>query len=88
LSDGRVGGSLVEREGIFRTGAEIPSLTQAEYGVRGWFFSAGSCEIAILATQSHIHVMPLCDCVANSVRLTVEYHEIVATGVDHIGLMA
>ena len=87
-SDGRVGGSLVEQEGsIFWTGAEIPSLTQADYGVRGRFFSAGSCELAILATQSHAQVMPPCDCVANSVRLAVDYREIVATGVD-FGLMA
>ena len=85
--DGRGGGSLVERGGIFRTGAEIPSSTQVDCDVRGWFFSAGSCELAILATQWHAHVMPPCHCVANSVRLAVEYCEIVATGVD-FGSMA
>ena len=74
------GGSLVERGGIFWTGAEIPSSTQVDCGVRGRFFSARSCELAILATQSHAQVMPPCDCVANSVRPAVEYREIVATG--------
>ena len=85
--DGRGGGSLVVRGGIFRTGAEIPSSTQVDCDVRGWFFSAGSCELAILATQWHAQVMPPCHCVANSVRLAVEYREIVATGVD-FGSMA
>ncbi len=42
---------------------------------------------AILVTQTHAQVMPPCDCVANSVRLAVEYREIVATGVN-FGLMA
>jgi hypothetical protein len=81
------GGSLVERGGIFWKGAEIPSSTQVDCGVCGRFFSAGSCELAILATQSHAQVMPPCDCVANSVRLAVEYREIVAMGVN-FGLMA
>ncbi len=61
-------------------GAEIPSSAQVDCGVHGRFFSAGSCVLAILATQSHAQVMPPCNCVANSVRLAVEYREIVATG--------
>jgi len=43
-------GSLVERGGIFWTGAEIPSSTRADCGVRGRFFSLGNRELAILAT--------------------------------------
>ena len=49
-SDGGGGGSLVERGGIFWTGAEIPSSTRADCGVRGRFFSLGNRELAILAT--------------------------------------
>jgi hypothetical protein len=43
------GGSLVERGGIFWTGAEIPSSTRADCGVRGRFLSLGNRELAILA---------------------------------------
>ena len=47
---GRGSGSLVEQGGIFWTGAEIPSSTRADCGVRGQFFSLGNRELAILAT--------------------------------------
>ena len=40
-----------------------------------------------MAMQWHAQVMPPCHCVTNSVRLAVEYREIVATGVD-FGSMA
>ena len=68
-------------------GSGNPIVVEADCGVSGRIFSAGSCELAILATQWHAQVMPPCHCVANSVRLAVEYREIVATGVD-FGLMA
>jgi hypothetical protein len=44
------GGSLVERGGNFWTGADIPSSTRADCGLRGRFFSLGNCELTILAT--------------------------------------
>ena len=74
------GGSLVERGGIFWMGAEIPSSTRADCGVRGWFFSLGNRKLAILVTLSHAQVKPTCDYVAKSVASWYEHREIVPTG--------
>ena len=63
------GGLLVTRRGLFRMGAEIPSLSQADCGMCGRFFSMGSRKLTILATQWHTHVNPPCHCVANAVSL-------------------
>ena len=53
--------------GTFPDGSENPIVIGADCGVRGRFFSTGSCELAILAIQLHAHVKPPCDCVTNAV---------------------
>jgi hypothetical protein len=54
--------------GTFPDGSGNPIVVGADCGVRGRFFSTGSCELAILATQWHAHVKPPCHCVAHAVR--------------------
>ena len=50
----------------FPDGSGNPIVIGADYGVRGWFFSTGSRELAILATQLHAHVKHPCQCVTNA----------------------
>ena len=55
--------------GTFPDGSRNPIVVGADCGVRVRFFSTGSRELAILATQLHMHVKSPCHCVTNAVRL-------------------
>jgi hypothetical protein len=61
--------------------ADDSSLSRWVLMLCRWFFSAGSCKLAILMPQWHLQVMPPCHCVANAVSSWYIHCKFFATGV-------
>ena len=63
------------------TAEELPS-SRCFCAVGDYFFSSGSCKLAILASQSHAQVISPCDCVSKTANLPQQWGDNNIEGVD------